>query len=65
MAKFHFLIAFTSRDIGQYVYYNRFCLFFAISLPNYPCLSNQVVLLHESQDNNLNNLRRKRAFEVK
>ena len=23
LTKFHFLIAFTSRDAGQYVYYNR------------------------------------------
>ena len=48
LTKFHYLIAFTSRDIGQNVYRN--CLLTRLlrhKLGDEPYLPNQVVLLHD------------------
>ena len=65
---FFYLIAFTSQNIGQYVYCN--CLLTRLwrhKFWNYSFPSNQAVLLHDqkNQDKKLNILRMKRAFEVK
>ena len=66
--KFHFLIVFTSWDIGEYVYYN--CLLTRLWRHEFwlqPYLSNQAVFptWPKSHDKNVSLLRMKRAFQMK
>ena len=69
LTKFHCLVAFTSWDIGQYVYCN--CLLTRLwryKFWNWPYFSNQAVfsiIWPKSQDKNVNILRTKRAFKMK
>ena len=68
LAKFHRLVAFTSWDIGQYVYCN--CLLTRLwrhAFWNQPYISNQAVFSAwpKSQDKNLNTLRTKGASKDK
>ena len=68
LTKFHGLVAFTSGDIGQYVYCN--CLstrLWSQKFWNYPYLSNQADFSTwpKCHDKNLNILRTKRALKMK
>ena len=65
LTKFHCLIAFTSRNTGQYVYYD--CLLTSILNLKLTLsfLSRGFATWPKSQDKNLNIFRTKRALEVK
>ena len=65
LTKFQYLVAFTSWDIGQYVYCNSLLnRSWRNKFSNEPYLSNQAVFSRwaKSQDKNLNILRTKRPF---
>ena len=68
LIRFDYLVAFTSWDIGKYVYYN--CLLtrsWRHEFWNWFCLSNQAVFSTwpKSHDKNLTTLRTKKAFKMK
>ena len=68
LTKFHCLVAFTSWDIGQYVYSNCFLTrLWRHKFWNYPCLSNKAGFSTwpKSQGKNLNIMRAKWAFKMK